>query len=986
MVDINQVQDKYINNGFSVEFKCADGKDLAISDAHHDFRDIDTEYIKSTLPECKGILSKPVKNEEKKLAEIIMYVMDPNNENNINDDVMNILIKGGNITNIDTQQITLDGQINGGEYTTFDMGPLGWDESMSSSSKKKKQINQKYRKGKNKKFNNKKSKEEIKPSNNVTPSLQQTIMNQTGLQKVFIIDDIHSTAFVENIKTNIEGIDKPFWCYLQTPQTIFDPAGKITPISQPHIFENGNVEYGWYDIRQNKDVNPDPKNTNLVSETLQYPSVAEEETISYNRQKLTLKNDVHLTIKGNPYDPYSHKVNFFSKIDSDNNIFAVFDNQSATIKNRNYMSTNNIKGQIRPDNNLITEKLPISMGLKSHLVAKRFGDQGQANVTCDEIIPIIKKQNNEYITEKTNGNHIFVSKDRLAIGAALLYNAPMILHIKAGVPKNKLHNILYIRNDLLIGQIEKQKEDRNTINDLIVKINEQIDNINNEAVDKLKNKINTQIDNFTKLLEKENDTLFDYIKIVEMNLSVYIQCKILQSKISNIVRITDISTNETTTPKELNMKRKEINDVVMKLNELINVNSTNDGGNMSIKETVTQPLNLNRPSNKRRTGRSNANILPGNISELRQYWKPVFDRIYIYETGDTIIARSFTTGCLSRCDFVKDSEKDKLIKILEQHTPEIIRDTTAAFKVMINGFSPTETITTSNIVTEWLQKVNNHSIFKPFQGKGNKLGSMKSEKIFIDEFIEKNANMPIPEWISSLKRNNDGQFENSRLLDLQFARLVYSYFNPRIINYGLHITDKLNSAMLEYYNETQNGFTPFSDIYYGYEDEGINTSIENDIKYHTEMDYFVKAYGNGSSIGDTQSQFMATVLDIVWRTQNIQDSILKFNQINDGIIETTVEKNMGNEKNDVLGFNEESNDMDPVVQINNYVIEMLYTDLTIDDDNENETETEKDNPWKVDNDGSTRIMFTNKGVMKQSCGFYKNCIEPILKIIQLRDK
>lgn len=993
MVDIN------------VKFTCKLGQELAASDAHHDFVEVNDTILRSTIPTCSDNKFTHA-SEEVELNNIIKYVMGDTFKNlKTTDLIMKRLVQGGlqeSYSDSETEKIP-----DGLAYTAYNLRDLEYRSWMSSSSTKNKKVKAKFRKN-----NIQKKRPLIIEEVPITGILQKTIQENTGLDKVYIIDDIHSTAFTENIKIKPNPSQKEaFWCYLQTPQTIFDPAGKITPESKPGIFSSGNVEYGWYDIRPDKSIPivKDAMNT-IASEIINYPKLTTEsgdEPVIYNREKLMLKNDVYLSIKGNPLDPYSHQVNFFSKID-EGNIFAVFDNRSSAIKNRNYMSTN-IKGPInnalKSINTNNISKLKPNLGMKAHFVAKRFGDQGQANVTCNPIIPIIQKtDNDEYTATKTTGNHIFVSKDRLAIGAALLYNSPMILHLKAGSPKNNLHNILYIRNDLIKSSKDQQNNEIDKINKRIIALNDKTSKYSSLEFNNFKNQLREQLAKFKEIVENtvRITSVMDYIATVEANTAAFIQCKITENKLlSNTTpeKLTEISTIDDVKDKidfrnminEMETKIADITNIYSNITEiktLIEKNVFDKNGTMYIDNSNTEESRT--PITTKRRQKS----APTNISELRQIWKPVFDRIYMYETGNSEISNAFSTTCVALA--LPNGDQARLVGILEQYTAEIVRET--AFEDLVKRGFATQTITITKedeqaVVRKWINNGTNILNSKEtgiirdwINSRGNTLGGLLSERQFIDDFIDKNSEMAVPSWITELKRNKLGQFESSRLLDLQFARLVYAYFNPKIINYGLHVVDKLNSEFLEYYRNrnprefTSRGFA--SDLYYGYDDpDTFNEDLENDVKYYTEMDYFNRAYKKI----DPKSELLCISLEILWRSQNIKDSISKFEQnIKNSLFEGINESELKSELH-IVADSDNNKDLDPVVQINNYAIDRLFTssnDNQVDGEETwmiNDDQADNDTSWMINDDASTRIIFKKNGIMKQSCGFYKNCIIPTLK-------
>ena len=90
------------------------------------------------------------------------------------------------------------------------------------------------------------------------------------------------------------------------------------------------------------------------------------------------------------------------------------------------------------------------------ILAKKVGDASQSLSCCQKEINLqrfidnvegLKKPNNVE-DFKSNGNHAFVSFDRIAIGCALNYNSPIVIGNTQG------GFVVYIRNDLI--NIHKQ--------------------------------------------------------------------------------------------------------------------------------------------------------------------------------------------------------------------------------------------------------------------------------------------------------------------------------------------------------------------------------------------------------------------------------------------------------------------------------------------------------------------------------------------------
>ena len=575
---------------------------------------------------------------------------------------------------------------------------------------------------------------------------------------------------------------------------------------------------------------------------------------------------------------------------------------------------------------------------------------------------------------------MFVSKDRLAIAAALLFNSPLILHLKAGTPKSGLHNILYIRNDL--KQITKK--DYDMVNELIETTNNNLTILKSKINDRLSEKtdnISAQIQKYNEIVNNPdtNVNIYDYISMAERNLSGYIQCEIIKKQINEIPEdfdstkpITEIKWSSrlkdmTKIRKIMTDKVKEVqtlNTIIGKLTDIV------DSSEEDVEIDTTLPSDTESPSVMRRSRRSGPSTLPpSNMNELRKMWKPVYDRIYMY-SGDGETSNAFTQGCAIRVPYI--SNVDNIIEQLNLNKPHIIRES-------VGGDSPLIQQRNSGRVTEVIYE--NPEIKQPkstvFAGKGLSIGESMSPKDFILGWISNKPYIPRSGWVERLKTNNKGQIISDRLLDIETGANIIAVLADvsKVLRLDPYEKDKLISDFVTNYKQPVgiSGFSP--DIYLNFED--VDNAQENDYgtledEMHTEIDNFNKAYGN--IVGDTKSQFMSIVLDILWKSQNMKDNIRKFIKPDKGKIPgISEERGAGNEQDDVIMLDERKDDMDPVLEINKYAYNLILTDSETEED-----ELITDADWKLENNKSIRIMFRADGFMKHSCGFYINCVLPLL--------
>lgn len=978
-------------DGFAVEFKCTDGIDLAASDTKHDFKNIDMDIIKQILPSCKlseGRDSSVIKasDETEELKKILNYVM---GDDKIPDDsTRNILLSGGDLpessgiwshTPGENTNENIDKPIEGENYRAFDLGNLGWNNTMSRIIKTIKG----------------------KTDNDREPILETIIKdNAKEINKVFIIDDIHSTSFIEDIRSQKDKGTDPFWCVLQLAQTIYDPAGKITPKTKPSIFNSPNIEFGWQDIRKEKTSGPITTSV-LATETLNLLALrSNQEIITDNITKLMLKNNAYLTISGNPLDYLSHKVSFMYKISDGEDKYAIFDNRSSAIKNRNYISTIIKDAMIRLG---IKKKMSTKDGIKSHYIAKRIGDQGQANVCAEETISYIIKKNNTFEARKTNGAHMFVSKDRLAVGSALLFNAPLILHLKAGKPKKDLHHILYIRNDLI------EIETLETINEKIKAINKQVNELNtldesDKATDKLPSKkLEEYINNFTGLINNSELDIINYIKSIEIMIVRFTRCKILLDVLSKdipeITNITQLEQNATVT--EIESKKNEMKELTIKLKNkreiILAVNNKDLAITMSV-DTSKYNGRLNRRASTPRT-----------LSELRSLWSILYDKIQTHDTENITLSDTFTRQCIEKSDLPNKNEKiENYMRILSGESAEILLQ--QGGNAPSYGFSSTETIEQNPSVVDSSER----SSIKPIDQKptmvdfSGRVGG-SPYNLIINWLSRKRKPIPEKNWLKDVMERRDKtthQIQDDGLFMLLFVRnaLAIIYDIPELIYTNLYHIPELNNLLLNAYknmdDDEESGYAP-STVLFGPEGVGVYGSrnilmnlfireidigdMEND--FHTEIDYYHRSYASDKT--DTTNQFVSTVIDVLWNAMLIRKSIEKFQD--DSVVEGEgiaglTEKESGllrriidytSPPSDSDYINEDDDDMEPLLQINRYARE--HIDRFIGQEIFNNDE------MTIQPTQSIRIIYARDGKMKHSCGFFRNCIQPVMEKININE-
>ncbi len=251
---------------------------------------------------------------------------------------------------------------------------------------------------------------------------------------VYFIVDTKSGGFSDFLKggelINPGGDLKKFY-YVQNRQTLYDPADKISPLtsSGSNIFKSVNTGFAW------EDTSPG------MTQNYTYPVFGLKTDIN---ESIFCRNLMVQTLKSSSLDSYkSQKSTVFMKEGVNVHIFNKEIAQKSTgsllgkiqsIFNNNYKDIKEIK-ELFGDESIVKDNITQA----HHYVAKRLGDQGQALSTCQPKMKLIYEKITQvrgptgvknivnYIKLESNGNHCFVTYDRPAMVAAIMYGAPMVL-------------------------------------------------------------------------------------------------------------------------------------------------------------------------------------------------------------------------------------------------------------------------------------------------------------------------------------------------------------------------------------------------------------------------------------------------------------------------------------------------------------------------------------------------------------------------------
>jgi hypothetical protein len=344
---------------------------------------------------------------------------------------------------------------------------------------------------------------------NVSYSLLQEYFAEIGLiDDIFFICDVAYANVREDLKfanPTINSSQHFYW--VQNAQTLYDPAGKTTWHSDKAYFEEDDEEF---DEDGNVIAKSKAKSTasattkidcpnhfkksdskflfcwqnakkNIVTlypewSKTKFPTKEDSYKFSTNtpEQMLYTNKDLFLSIRSNDVNNYStHDAYLIITNPLIQGYFGYAD-KILSAKGSGILSAselasyqakgNDLKKFVKFINSNSTNPSGKSLFLDEvmnyspefQILAKKVGDASQSLSCCQKEINLqrfidnvegLKKPNNVE-DFKSNGNHAFVSFDRIAIGCALNYNSPIVIgNTQEGF-------IVYIRNDLI--NIHKQ--------------------------------------------------------------------------------------------------------------------------------------------------------------------------------------------------------------------------------------------------------------------------------------------------------------------------------------------------------------------------------------------------------------------------------------------------------------------------------------------------------------------------------------------------
>lgn len=286
----------------------------------------------------------------------------------------------------------------------------------------------------------------------------QNILETQGIQNdVFFICDTTKG----NIKQDLYFVDplkNQTFYWLQTPQTIFDPASKTAWNTDPALFERPNFKFAW------QTAIPGAKRNYLYPEWDKQNNIYQTFINRDNIEKLICSNTnshmITTTDSGKELLPTEHNVSFYIQQIDDKNKYVYANNKSSAKSSINNVgkSSNSdyidlaqryiaelIKHIITPSlfNQQNTQQFIAQYTEPYMLMAKRYGDASQAAACCQASIPfnepndtvyvkpsprILKEQHIDKNIKMSNGNHALISYDRICVATGLIFLAPIVIY------------------------------------------------------------------------------------------------------------------------------------------------------------------------------------------------------------------------------------------------------------------------------------------------------------------------------------------------------------------------------------------------------------------------------------------------------------------------------------------------------------------------------------------------------------------------------
>lgn len=355
-------------------------------------------------------------------------------------------------------------------------------------------------------------------NNDIKESLIQKELNNAGVvDDIFIICDVAYANVREDLTYVDRKKDQTFY-WVQNSQTLYDPAGKTAwHTGAEYGFKDNESRFlfCWEDINK-KAITYYPE-WNVGLREVDCNNQDEMNKIIFTNKNLFLMTKG----EGGNLDDYTNHEAVLIITDPTKPGYYAFADKDYAAKGNGILNNQQLKSYIDKGNSLkrfvkllqteqqvfLDEIMDYSP--TTQVLTKKIGDASQSLSTNKKFFYLQKFKDqtkgskggiDEFVS---NGNHAFVSFDRIAVATAVNYNAPIV------VQNSQEGMIIYIRNDLITieNQLNKALTPLSEIPtydsaELVNKINTFIDNFNNIKTNLSNITIPTNDDEYRTLLAK----------------------------------------------------------------------------------------------------------------------------------------------------------------------------------------------------------------------------------------------------------------------------------------------------------------------------------------------------------------------------------------------------------------------------------------------------------------------------------------------------
>jgi hypothetical protein len=269
----------------------------------------------------------------------------------------------------------------------------------------------------------------------------QKALNELGLtEDVFIVCDVAYSNFRNDLMYADRGKKQTFY-WLQTGQTLIDPAGKTTQSTPAgrKIFSDSKskLQFAFQPIE---------------SDMTEYPVWPEGETqiarsgTQASEQVMCNSKKTYLQVQSpdNEFKKWNnHKAILLVETKNSSDQWCILDSKTCEKSEKTFSGLKNIWKSIKKFFKKDAQQAELTQ--EYHLYGKRFGDGSQAAKTTQKSFPYypVKENGDAGLLNMTNGNHMIASFDKICVGTGLGYLAPIVAYCQ----NNGM--ILFVRNDII---------------------------------------------------------------------------------------------------------------------------------------------------------------------------------------------------------------------------------------------------------------------------------------------------------------------------------------------------------------------------------------------------------------------------------------------------------------------------------------------------------------------------------------------------------